>query len=153
MKEIQPEFLIDKQPSFTTKRLKHTQLYDLFKLEKYKILACLPPKAGTTNWQRYFAALEISNREPESFNIPEIFSVIPRVLSTYKEKTRNLTDFGTTEDLLNNFINYTRVINVRHPLARLLSVRDLTYPFNYKILKFSSFYSLATKILKRFLGA
>ena len=125
----------------------------MFKLEKYKILACLPPKAGTTNWQRYFAALEISNREPESFNIPEIFSVIPRVLSTYKGKTQKLTDFKTTEDLLDYFINYTRVINVRHPFAKLLSVRDQTYPFYYQFLKFPSFYSLATEILKKFLGA
>ena len=105
-----------------------TQLYDLFKLDKYKILACLPPKAGTTNWQRYFAALINSNREPENFNTPEIFHIIPRVLSTdFNYKTRKQANFTSTDEIVEHFKNFTRVINVRHPLGRLLSAKDLTY--------------------------
>ena len=35
-------------------------------------------QTGTTNWQRYFAALLHPSREPESFGIDEIFKVLPR---------------------------------------------------------------------------
>ncbi|CAG5091508.1 Oidioi.mRNA.OKI2018_I69.PAR.g13084.t1.cds [Oikopleura dioica] len=85
------------------------QLFDLFDLKKIDLLACLPQKTGTTNWQRYFAALLHPEREPESFGIDEIFKVLPR----YKEK--NEIDQEKIHEV------EMRMINVRHPFARLLS--------------------------------
>ena len=114
-------------------------------MDEFKLLACLPPKAGTTNWQRYFAALLDPDREPEDFDSEsdEIYTVTPRVLSTYMGPKRKKVDFTTTEGLKNFYKNYTKLINVRHPLARLLSGKFLVFEqrINYR--------SLATEICKR----
>ncbi|CAG5091509.1 Oidioi.mRNA.OKI2018_I69.PAR.g13085.t1.cds [Oikopleura dioica] len=84
------------------------QLFDLFDLKNIDLLTCLPPKTGTTNWQRYFAVLLHPEREPESFGIDEIFKVLPR----YKEKNEiNQKKIHEVK---------MRMINVRHPFARLL---------------------------------
>jgi len=85
------------------------QLFDLFDLKSNDLLTCLPPKTGTTNWQRYFAALLHPSREPESFGIDEIFKVLPRY------KTHNEIDRRAIHDV------EIRMINVRHPFARILS--------------------------------
>jgi len=87
------------------------QLVDLFRLEKNHIMACLPPKAGTTNWQRYFAGLNDSEKEPEEFKVPQVFHEIPRVLKEKKSLEESLEDAS----------EYTRLVNTRHPFARLLS--------------------------------
>ena len=115
--------MTDHQKDIKIKGLQNTQLYDLFQMNKYKLLACLPPKAGTTNWQRYFAALLDPNREPEDFDAEsdEIYTSIPRVLSTYRGSKRKKVSFSTTKGLTEMYQNYTKMINVRHPLARLLS--------------------------------
>lgn len=88
------------------------QLVDLFRIEQNKIMACLPPKAGTTNWQRYFASLIDPSREPEEFEVPDVFGVIPRVLD--EKQTLD-------ESLMQDETEYIRMINTRHPFARLLS--------------------------------
>ncbi|CAG5090865.1 Oidioi.mRNA.OKI2018_I69.PAR.g12741.t1.cds [Oikopleura dioica] len=86
------------------------QLYDLFDLKNNDLLTCLPPKTGTTNWQRYFAALLYPEREPESFGTDEIFKVLPRF------KTKNeIVDQAKIHSV------EMRMINVRHPFARILS--------------------------------
>ena len=36
-------------------------------------------ETGTTNWQRFFAALMIPEKEPEDFIVPDVFKMIPRV--------------------------------------------------------------------------
>ena len=132
--EIQTKYLTDHQPPIEIKGLQNTQLYDLFQMDQYKLLACLPPKAGTTNWQRYFAALLDPNREPEDFDDEsnEIYYATPRVLSTYRGPKRKKVNFTTTEGLTKLYKNYTKFINVRHPLARLLSGKSLIFEQNVK---------------------
>jgi len=93
------------------KQLEKFQLVDLFRIKQKNILACLPPKAGTTNWQRYFAALIDTSKEPEEFQVPDVFDQLPRVLKENKTLAESLSDVNT----------YTRMVNTRHPFARLLS--------------------------------
>ena len=70
-------------------------------------------KAGTTNWQRYFAGLLNENREPEDFNVPGVFGVLPRVLKHAKA--------NNVAELMQNHDSYTKMVNTRHPFARLVS--------------------------------
>lgn len=88
----------------------HEELIDLFHIDEYKILTCLPPKTGTTNWQRFFAALQHPGTEPEDFEVPKVFTQLPRVKNHENADTElaKMTDFS-------------KILNVRHPLARLLS--------------------------------
>lgn len=87
------------------------QLVDLFHVDDYELLTCLPPKTGTTNWQRFFAALIHPDIKPEDFTVPDVFSQIPRI----KDKSKKVPEE------LDIRSQYTKLMNVRHPFARLLS--------------------------------
>lgn len=101
------------------------QLIDLFNVDEYGLLTCLPPKTGTTNWQRFFAALIYPDKKPEDFNVPEVFNQIPRV----KDKSKQIIQ------QLDSRREYTKLMNVRHPFARLLSAWHQKFHKNFHNLK------------------
>lgn len=113
--------------------LKKNQLVDFFSMDKNEILACLPPKAGTTNWQRYFAGLLDSEREPEDFGVPEVFDQLPRLLKNVN------TD--SVAQLIEQYAAFSKMINTRHPFARLVSAWRQ---------KFAKDFWNGTKFLKKF---
>lgn len=108
----------------TVADLARYQLIDLFAMDQNGILACLPPKAGTTNWQRYFAGLLNSDKEPEDFEVPDVFDELPRVLKKADPKSNVI-------DLVNQKKDYTRMINTRHPFARLVSAWRQKFDINF----------------------
>ena len=77
------------------------------------LLACLPPKSGTTNFQRSLAILEaggVDNVKPEDLEIPQIYTKVPRI---------NLNSPVSTASSLKN-VEF-KLANVRNPFARLYS--------------------------------
>jgi len=112
--DISPSFLKNREDKeISIKYLHRNQLIDVFSMDQNEILACLPPKAGTTNWQRYFAGLLDDEREPEDFDVPEVFGVLPRVLKSTKSQT--------VSELVDEYEQFTKMVNTRHPFARLVS--------------------------------
>lgn len=97
------------------------QLVDLFHVDEYGLMTCLPPKTGTTNWQRFFAALIYPDKKPEDFNVPEVFNQIPRM----KDKSQRIID------QLDSRGDFTKLMNVRHPFARLLSAWHQKFHKNF----------------------
>ena len=84
-------------------------------LESKSLLFCVSPKTGTSNWKRLFVAtylnktldeVFITDDENNEFN-EKLYTTIPRWKNFYKSS--KITDFEN------------RLINVRHPLARLYS--------------------------------
>jgi hypothetical protein len=82
--------------------------------DPFKILICLPPKCGTTNWQRGMNTLHFAingkKREPETFYPPSLYSILP-VLSTKQ--------IGNGKNRSMKWDN--KVANTRNPFARLFS--------------------------------
>ncbi|CAG5090180.1 Oidioi.mRNA.OKI2018_I69.PAR.g12491.t1.cds [Oikopleura dioica] len=82
--------------------------------DPFNILICLPPKCGTTNWQRGMNTLNSiidgKKREPETFYPPKLYSLLP-VLTT-KQIDSNKTKPLRWE---------RKVANTRNPFARLFS--------------------------------
>ncbi|CBY35300.1 unnamed protein product [Oikopleura dioica] len=82
--------------------------------DPFKILICLPPKCGTTNWQRGMNTLHYAisgkQREPESFYPPSLYSKL-LVLSTKQ--------IGNGKNRSMKWEN--KVANTRNPFARLFS--------------------------------
>ena len=80
----------------------------------FKILICLPPKCGTTNWQRGMNTLNYlidgKRREPETFYPPKLYSLLPTLTSKQIEKKQNKSMKWEN-----------KVANTRNPFARLFS--------------------------------
>ena len=89
-------------------------------------MACLPPKAGTTSWQRFFIGLLEDDIEPEqvSNGNQEVYHYLDRVLGSverYATLPWHFINGETVSGLLSKYEHYTKMINTRHPFARLLS--------------------------------
>lgn len=86
-------------------------------------LICLPPKAGSSNWEKALAELFIpSNKTLADYGVKEgarffdaaLYEIIPRLFN--KNRTLN----GDYEDNLSS-PDFIEMINVRNPFARLHS--------------------------------
>jgi len=102
-------------------------LVDLFNIDDFNIMTCLPPKTGTTNWQRFYAGLIYPDKKPEDFQVPEIFTQLPRISKKNKE--------DEIPAKIAERSDYLKLINVRHPFARLLSAWHQKFHRNFHNLK------------------
>ena len=75
----------------------------------YNIAICLPPKCGTTNWQRAMNVLEQDARhkpppsgekywKPEEFGYPDVYNILQNVVYSKQKHT---------------ILNWTKVLNTR----------------------------------------
>ncbi|CAG5098004.1 Oidioi.mRNA.OKI2018_I69.XSR.g15326.t1.cds [Oikopleura dioica] len=82
------------------------------------LMICLPPKCGTTNWQRAMSAVYL-NHTQKNYNPKELlghsmYKILPRV---DLEKLRKATETRSSKFKENRF----RIANVRNPFSRLYS--------------------------------
>ena len=113
------------ESSFHNRNLLYHQLEIL---SSKSLLFCISPKTGTSNWKRIFVAIYLNKSLDEVFIINDkddkfndrLYTTIPRW------NNRNFNDIKTFKH---------RLINVRHPLARLYSGwkdKFHHHPENYK---------------------
>ena len=81
----------------------------------YKIAICLPPKCGTTNWQRAMNVLEQDAKhkpppsgekywKPEEFGYPDVYNILQNVVYSSQKHTIS---------------NWTKILNTRQGYLRL----------------------------------
>jgi len=90
-----------------------TQKQEHFFNDTFKFSVCLPTKTGCTNWQRGLVSLvKLGAKTPEELTDGEIFYDLDRYpkIGMTAEREKRASHNG-----------YLTMINVRHPLSRLLS--------------------------------
>lgn len=135
-----PEFETDKQVMLP---FLGSQLRTIFFLEDYKMMPCLPLKTGTTNWQRALVSLlYVKNQEPQldpnDVNKDNLYKEIPRYSQRYNKylfpKQYDSTKVPCLRKSLRRVVGdpeYTRWMNVRHPMSRLLSAWNQKFELDY----------------------
>ena len=77
--------------------------------QPYNLAICLPPKCGTTNWQKAMNVLELDARgkpppsgekywKPEEFVYPDVYGILKNVNNSYSEQVIS---------------NWTKILNTR----------------------------------------
>ena len=99
----------------------------------WNILICLPPKCGTTNWQRAMTVLKMnyptdsnvkeSDIKPEELTAPKLYKELDTFIVSKKEKVRERQIDAT----------FDKILNGRNPFTRLFSAwndksRSYLYP-------------------------
>lgn len=90
-----------------------TQKQEHFYNDTFKFAVCLPTKTGCTNWQRGLVSLiKMGEKTPEELNDGEIFYDLDRFpkVNMMRQRSNRSSSNG-----------YLTMVNVRHPLSRLLS--------------------------------
>ena len=96
------------------RRYKFKFIYSLYVNDKYKYLACLPQKAGSSTWKMIL----MNNTLNQS--LPADFHGIHRQIKKGKHSIRQLYQYSKQQQ--NRIINeYYKFMVVRHPLDRLVS--------------------------------
>jgi len=124
------------------------QLRTIFFLEKYKMMSCLPLKTGTTNWQRSLISLLYVDEggtprlDPNDVVKENIYKELPRYSARYNQFLFKRTGFlfdQTKLPCLRKALrkrvddeSYTKWMNVRHPMARLLSAWNQKFKNDYE---------------------
>lgn len=102
-----------------------------------KFLFCIPPKTGTTNWQKLLIAGILEKvSDPKSVKYSDfanLYEVVPNIAILYKKifnrmpnyKTNPLQKSSRTWELIHNHLlqrsDQINILNVRHPVERLYS--------------------------------
>lgn len=121
------------------------QLRTIFFLEKYKIMSCLPLKTGTTNWQRSLISLlyvddsGTPRLDPNDVVKENIYKELPRYSARYnqflfKRSGIDQTKLPCLRKALRKRVDddsYTKWMNVRHPMSRLLSAWNQKFKNDY----------------------
>lgn len=90
-----------------------TQKQEHFYNDTFKFSICLPTKTGCTNWQRGLVSLvKLGAKTPEELNDSEIFYDLDRFPKVNMIGERSLRSSKQ---------GYLTMVNVRHPMSRLLS--------------------------------
>lgn len=86
--------------------------------DRFNIMVCLPPKCGTTNWQRGMnvlqSLLEGERTEPEDFKPPKLYNLLP-ILNMRKAKAKD------SPFLRQRSISH-KIANTRNPFSRLITI-------------------------------
>ena len=107
---------------------------NIFRVKRFTdLLACLPPKSGTTNFQRALAILEaggVDKVKPEDLEIPKLFHMITRI---------KLNESYLSDPSLEH-VKF-KLANVRNPFARLYSGWNDKFKLESQYDKFYKLYS------------
>ena len=96
-------------PRLADKLQKQEHFYN----DTFKFAVCLPTKTGCTNWQRGLVSLvKMGEKSPEELTQGEVYYDLDRFPKIGMTAERNIR--GSDQ-------GYLTMINVRHPLSRLLS--------------------------------
>lgn len=120
-----------------------SQLRTIFFLEDYKMIPCLPLKTGTTNWQRALVSLLYAEDgkpklDPNDVVKNNLYKEIPRYSQRYNQylfpRQYDSTKVPCLRKSLRRVVDdpdYTRWINVRHPMSRLLSAWNQKFDLQF----------------------